>query len=237
MKHKERILIVEDEPSMRRALEDMLVRHAFRVVTAKDGAEGLQKAIKEKPDLILLDVMLPRLDGFALCSQLRKHELDLPILFLSARASVDDRVQGLDYGGDDYLSKPFSQAELFARIRALLRRGKGPENGLTSIQIGNAEVDFVRHSVSKKGKAISLSRKEFGMLRLMAQRQGAVVSRQDFLDLIWGYAAFPTTRTVDRHIVGLRQKFEPVPEKPQYILTAHGVGYRLHLESSSSNEN
>ncbi len=237
MNHKERILIVEDEPSMRRVLEDTLTRHAFRVVTASDGAQGLELALNEKPDLLLLDFMLPKLDGFALCSELRKHELDLPVLFLSARASVDDRVKGLDQGGDDYLPKPFSQAELLARVRALLRRRKSAAHGIQSIRIGEAEVDFVRHSVSKSGKPLSLSRKEFGMLQLMVQRKGAVVSRQEFLDLVWGYAAFPTTRTVDRHIVGLRQKFEPAPEHPQFILTAHGVGYRLQLEKCSLDEN
>ncbi len=228
---RERILIIEDEPTMCRALEDILTRHGFRIVTAAEGASGLERALKERPDLILLDVMLPKLDGYAVCAELRKLECLIPILILSAKASVDDRVKGLDFGADDYLPKPFSQAELLARVRALLRRRTNSEESLQSIQLGDANVDFVRQSVVRNGKEISLSRKEFGMLRLMAQRKGAVVSRQEFLDLVWGYAAFPTTRTVDRHIVGLRQKFEASPENPKYILTAHGVGYRLVSEA------
>ena len=216
---------------MCRALEDILTRHGFRIVTAAEGASGLERALKERPDLILLDVMLPKLDGYAVCAELRKLECLIPILILSAKASVDDRVKGLDFGADDYLPKPFSQAELLARVRALLRRRTNSEESLQSIQLGDANVDFVRQSVVRNGKEISLSRKEFGMLRLMAQRKGAVVSRQEFLDLVWGYAAFPTTRTVDRHIVGLRQKFEASPENPKYILTAHGVGYRLVSEA------
>ena len=229
---KERILIIEDEASMRRALEDCLSRHEYRVVVANDGDEGLRRAISEKPDLILLDVMMPKLDGFALCAELRRLGMSLPILFLSAKASVDDRVRGLDHGGDDYLSKPFSQSELLARVRALLRRGKDLDDSLSSLQLGDSEIDFGRRTAKRRGKLVPLSRKEFGMLQLLAQRRGKVVSRQEFLDLVWGYAAYPTTRTVDRHIVGLRQKFEPTPEKPQYIVTAHGVGYRLELAPS-----
>ena len=233
---KERILIVEDEPTMQRVLHDCLARFGYRVIAAADGEEGLTRARQEEPDLILLDVMMPKLDGFALCAELRRVGLQTPILFLSAKASIDDRVRGLDRGGDDYLSKPFSREELLARVRALLRRAKNVTPNIDSLKLGAATIDFVRQKANKAGQELRLSRKEMGMLKLLAERDGGVVSRQEFLDLVWGYAAFPTTRTVDRHIVGLRQKFEPCPDRPQHILTVHGVGYRLVTEALGKSE-
>ena len=227
---EERLLIIEDEVAMRQVLCDCLARHGYRVISAIDGESGLARVVEEKPDLVILDVMMPKLDGFALCEEIRRLGLRMPILFLSAKASVDDRVKGLDSGGDDYLPKPFSRAELLARVRALLRRKLNEDEALESIEIGEAKIDFIRQCATLRGKAVPMSRKEIGILKLLSQRKGAAVCRQEFLDLVWGYAAFPTTRTVDRHIVGLRQKFEPVPDSPRYILTVHGVGYRLAVD-------
>lgn len=227
---EERLLVIEDEVAMRQVLCDCLARHGYRVISALDGESGLARIVEEKPDLVILDVMMPKLDGFALCEEVRRLGLRMPILFLSAKASVDDRVKGLDSGGDDYLPKPFSRAELLARVRALLRRKQNEDESLDSIEIVMSKIDFIRQCATRNGEAVSLSRKEIGILKLLTQRKGAVVCRQEFLDLVWGYAAFPTTRTVDRHIVGLRQKFEPIPESPRYILTVHGVGYRLVLD-------
>lgn len=229
----ERILIIEDELAMRQVLCDCLARHGYRVISAVDGDSGLSRVCDEKPDLILLDVMMPKLDGFALCQEIRRLGHQMPILFLSAKASVSDRVKGLDSGGDDYLPKPFSREELLARVRALLRRKQNDLDSFDSVEIGEATIDFVRQCASRNGRAIPLSRKEIGILKLLTERKGAVVCRQEFLDLVWGYAAFPTTRTVDRHIVGLRQKFEAIPETPRFILTVHGVGYRLVCEDRS----
>ena len=231
-----RILIVEDETAMRRALHDGLAREGFRILVAVNGEEGLNLAIKERPDLLLIDVMMPRLDGFALCREIRRIGLTMPILFLSARTGVDDRVRGLNDGGDDYLAKPFCRAELLARVHALLRRSRSEGEAVVALRLGTALIHFQEHRAKNNGKAIALSRKEFGMMHLLAQRQGQVVSRQEFLDVVWGYTAFPTTRTVDRHIVGLRQKFEPCPEEPRYILTVHGCGYRLEDGEALSGE-
>lgn len=218
---------MEDEMAMRRALEDGLVREGFRVLVAVDGEAGLHMAIKERPDLLLVDVMMPKLDGFALCREMRRLGMTMPILFLSARSGVDDRVRGLNEGGDDYLVKPFCRAELLARVHALLRRSRSDGEAVVALRLGTALIHFQEQRVVNEGRDIALSRKEFGILHLLAQRRGQVVSRQEFLDLVWGYTAFPTTRTVDRHIVGLRQKFEPSPEAPRFIVTVHGSGYRL----------
>ncbi len=146
---RERVLVIEDEPSMRRVLEDCLTRHGYRVVSANDGEDGLRRAVEEEPDLILLDVMMPKLDGFALCAELRRMGIGVPVLFLSAKAAVDDRVRGLDHGGDDYLSKPFSQSELLARVRALLRRGQASEEVLGRLELGDSEIDFGRRIATR----------------------------------------------------------------------------------------
>ena len=225
-----RILIVEDELPMRTALEDCLASEGFRVITAADGEHGLERALKEKPDLILLDVMMPRLDGFALCAELRRLGHAIPVLMLTAKGQVRDRVTGLDSGADDYLVKPFSTDELLARVRALLRRVQRPSAVVREITIGETEIDFIRQHVVRKRKEIHFTAKEFAMLRLLAEANGEPVSRERFLDVVWGYAAFPTTRTVDMHVASLRQKLEKNPDKPRWIKTVHGVGYRLERE-------
>jgi DNA-binding response OmpR family regulator len=229
MKGHERILIVEDELPMRRALADCLESEGYRVVTAENGASGLDRAVKEKPDLILLDVMMPKLDGFALCAELRRLEKRMPVLMLTAKGMVMDRVRGLDAGADDYLVKPFSTDELLARVRALLRRVSKPGESIEKLEFDGVRVDFVQQRAWRGKIELHLTAKEFAALRLLADSRGEPVSRQRFLDIVWGYAAFPTTRTVDNHIASLRSKIEKDPDDPKFIKTVHGVGYRLEL--------
>ncbi|HEV2393162.1 MAG TPA: response regulator transcription factor [Verrucomicrobiae bacterium] len=226
----ERILVVEDELPMRTALEDVLQNAGYRVLTAADGEMGLQRAVAEKPDLLLLDIMMPRLDGYAVCAELRRLANPVPILMLTAKGQVEDRVMGLDVGADDYLVKPFSTDELLARVRALLRRARRPAQAPATLNLGDVQIDLVRQTARRGRKPVHLTAKEFAMLRLMAETPGEPVSRERFLDLVWGYTAFPTTRTVDNHIAALRSQIEANPEQPRWIKTVHGVGYKLDME-------
>lgn len=225
----ERILIVEDETPMRTALADLFESENYRVLTAADGESGLERALREKPDLIVLDVMMPKLDGFALCAELRRLAKDVPVLMLTAKGQVEDRVTGLDAGADDYLVKPFSTVELLARVRALLRRMERKSKLGTKLKLGDVDVDLARQTAFRARKPIHLTAKEFAMLRLLVEAEGQPVTREQFLDLVWGYTAFPTTRTVDNHIAGLRAKIEKNPDEPKWLKTVHGVGYRLEL--------
>jgi DNA-binding response OmpR family regulator len=227
----ERILIVEDEGSMRVALADLLLAEGYRALTASNGATGLERALTEKPDLILLDVMMPKLDGFALCAELRRLANAVPVLMLTAKGQIEDRVNGLDAGADDYLVKPFSTEELLARIRALLRRVERKTRQPLKMKLGDLEIDLARQTAVRGKKRVHLTAKEFAMLRLMAEAEGEPVTRERFLDAVWGYTAFPTTRTVDTHIAALRAKIEMNPEQPRWIKTVHSVGYRLELEA------
>jgi len=223
-----RILIAEDEFTMRNVLSDLLVSQGHRVIIATDGEEALAKAAEEKPDLILLDVMMPKVDGFSACAQIRRSGAKVPILMLTARSQIGDRVSGLDAGADDYLAKPFSRAELLARVRALLRRGELRSEGTPdTLQLGDSEVDFNQMKARRGKRDLHLTPKEFAMLRLLAEAAGGVVTREEFLDTVWGYGSFPTTRTVDNHIAKLRAKIEPNPVEPRFILTVFGAGYQL----------
>jgi len=225
----ERILIIEDEAPMRTALTDLLAAEGYRVLAAADGESGLQRALAEKPDLILLDIMLPKLDGFALCAELRRLSNPVPVLMLTAKGQVEDRVTGLDAGADDYLVKPFSTEELLARVRALLRRFQRHGKAAEKLKLGDLEIDLARQTATRDKKPVHLTAREFAMLRLMAEAEGEPVTRERFLDVVWGYTAFPTTRTVDNHIASLRSKIEPDPDQPRWVTTVHGVGYRLEL--------
>jgi DNA-binding response OmpR family regulator len=222
-----RILIIEDELPMRTALQDCLEAEGYRVLAAADGDAGLTKALEENPDLILLDIMMPKLDGYAVCAQLRRVAQAVPVLMLTAKGQVEDRVRGLDAGADDYLVKPFSTQELLARVRALLRRTRKHSRFATHLTLGNAKFDFVQQRAWRGKGELHLTAKEFAMLRLMAENPGEPISRERFLDVVWGCAAFPTTRTVDNHIASLRSKIESDPDAPKWIQTVHGVGYRL----------
>ncbi len=224
-----RVLIIEDELPMRTALKDCLEAEGHRVLTAADGEAGLKRAFEEKPDLVLLDIMMPRLDGYAVCEELRRMEHPAAILMLTAKGQVDDRVTGLDAGADDYLVKPFSTEELLARVRALLRRTRRQTASATALTLGDVKINLARHPASRGTKPVHLTAKEFAMLRLMLETPGEPVSRERFLDVVWGYASFPTTRTVDNHVASLRTKLERHPDRPQWIKTVHGVGYKLEV--------
>ncbi len=222
-----RILIIEDETPMRTALKDVLEGEGYRALTAADGEIGLRRAIEEKPDLILLDIMMPKLDGYTVCAELRRLANPVPVLMLTAKGQIEDRVTGLDAGADDYLVKPFSTEELLARVRALLRRSHRQTQTTTRLKLGEVEIDLARQTASRGKKPVHLTAKEFAMLRLMAETPGEPVSRERFLDAVWGYTSFPTTRTVDNHIASLRAKVERNPDAPRWIKTVHGVGYKL----------
>jgi len=224
-----RILIIEDETPMRTALKDVIETEGYRAITAADGESGLKRALEDKPDLILLDVMMPKLDGYEVCAELRRLANPVPILMLTAKGQVEDRVSGLDAGADDYLVKPFSTEELLARVRALLRRFQKHAKSPAKLKLGDVEIDLARQTAVRGKKPIHLTAKEIAMLRLMAESPGEPVTRERFLDVVWGYASFPTTRTVDNHVASLRGKIEPDPESPKWIKTVHGVGYRLEL--------
>src|ERR1051325_1090202 len=223
----ERVLIIEDELPMRTALEDVLAAEGYRVLTAADGEIGLQRAMQEKPDLILLDIMMPKLDGYAVCSELRRLSNPVPILMLTAKGMVEDRLTRLGAGADYFLVKPFSTEELLARVRALLRRLHRDSKTPATLDLGGVRIDLIKQTAVRGRKDLHLTAKEFAMLRLMAQAPGEPVSRERFLDMVWGYAAFPTTRTVDNHIASLRGKIELNPDSPRWIKTVHGVGYKL----------
>ena len=224
-----RILIIEDEAPMRTALADVLNGEGYRALTAADGESGLKRALAEKPDLILLDLMMPKLDGYQVCAELRRLAVTTPVLMLTAKGQVEDRVTGLDAGADDYLVKPFSTEELLARVRALLRRVEKQTRTPAKLKLGDVEIDLARQTASRGRKQIHLTAKEFSMLRLLAEAEGEPVTRERFLDVVWGYAAFPTTRTVDNHIASLRAKLEKNPAAPRWLRTVHGVGYKLEL--------
>ena len=224
-----RILVVEDELPMRTALHDILTDEGYRVLVAEDGERGLARAAAEKPELILLDVMLPRLDGFDLCAELRRRANSTPVLMLTAKGQIEDRVQGLDAGADDYLVKPFSTEELLARVRALLRRVQRPSRMVHALTLGEVKIDFVQKKAWRRKKPLHFTAKEYAVLQLLAEAAGEPVSRERFLDRVWGYTAFPTTRTVDNHIASVRAKIEKNPDEPRWIQTVHAIGYRLEL--------
>jgi DNA-binding response OmpR family regulator len=222
-----RILIVEDEPDMVRGLQFNLEARGYEVATAANGETGLQAAMTFKPDLVLLDVMLPKRDGYDVCRTLRRSQPELPIVMLTAKGQEDDVVLGLKLGADDYVKKPFSVAELTARIETVLRRSRALNGRPERVAFGNVRVDFGAHEATRGGVALDMSPKEFEMLRYFAAHRGAVVTRDALLNAVWGYTSMPTTRTVDTHIVKLRQKIEADAAEPRYLLTVHGVGYKF----------
>jgi two-component system alkaline phosphatase synthesis response regulator PhoP len=223
-----RVLVIEDEAGLRLTLSDRLVSEGYAVETADDGAAGLDRATREPYDLIVLDVMLPRMNGFDVCREVRQRGVTTPILMLTARGQVVDKVVGLKLGADDYLTKPFETIELMARLEALLRRrpSAAQPRGDT-YRFGDVVVDFRRAEVMRGGHPIDLSAREFKLLRHFIEHRGATLSRDELLSDVWGYDEMPLTRTVDVHVAGLRQKLEANPKSPEYILTVHGLGYKF----------
>jgi DNA-binding response OmpR family regulator len=222
-----KILVVEDEPKMVAGLRDNFEFEGYEVISAADGVEGLQRALAEAPDLVVLDVMMPRLSGLEVCKQLRAQRGSIPIIMLTARGQEVDKVVGLELGADDYVTKPFSIRELLARVKAVLRRTAVTPKHQDQHSFGDVEVDLRRCRVLRSGKALDISSKEFELLKYFVCHCGETLSRDRLLEEVWGYENYPTTRTVDTHLVRLRQKLEPDPEQPQYFLTVHGTGYRF----------
>jgi len=222
-----KILVVEDEPAMVAGLRDNFEFEGYEVITARDGIEGLERALDESPDLVVLDVMMPRMSGLEVCKQLRAQRASIPIIMLTARGQEVDKVVGLELGADDYVTKPFSIRELLARVKAVLRRTSVVPKDQDQHSFGDIEVDLRRCRVVKSGQALDVSSKEFELLKYFICHAGETLSRHQLLEEVWGYEHYPTTRTVDTHLVRLRQKLEPNPEQPQYFLTVHGTGYRF----------
>lgn len=223
-----RILLVEDEPGLTLTLTDLLTVEGYEVTSAANGPAGLERALNESFDLMILDVMLPGKNGFEVCRELRQKGRDVAVLMLTAKSQLTDRVVGLKLGADDYLTKPFDPPELLARIEALLRRvKKGALTPVIQFRFGNVEVDFEKSDVRKNGVALSLAAKELELLRYLIDHRGKVVSREELLEKIWEYQPGVSSRTVDVHVAWLRQKLEDRPQTPRHIFTVRGVGYRF----------
>ena len=223
-----KILIIEDEADVLRGLEINLTREGYRVLGATAGDAGLQLAIKENPSLIILDLMLPGMNGLDVCRELRRKGFEIPVIMLTAKSEEVDQVVGLEIGADDYVTKPFSLKELLARIRVQLRKAPQHSSGQPARYRFNAvDVDFNKYTATRNGEPVELTAKEYDVLRLLIQCRGEVVTRERMLNDVWGYEACPTTRTVDNHILKLRQKLEEDPAHPRYILSIYGEGYKF----------
>jgi DNA-binding response OmpR family regulator len=222
-----KILIVEDEPNMVAGLRDNFEFEGYEVLSAYDGSEGLEKALAHSPDLVLLDVMMPKMSGLDVCKQLKAKRPSIPIIMLTARGQEIDKVVGLELGADDYVTKPFSIRELVARVKAVLRRSHTLPKEHDRYSFSDVEVDLRSCRIARAGKEIEFSAMEFELLKYFICNAGEVLSRERLLEDVWGYERFPTTRTVDAHLVRLRQKLEPSPEQPRFFLTVHGMGYRF----------
>ena len=225
-----KVLVVEDDPGILRTVADNLKFEKYDIVTATDGETAYKLQQSQHPDLIVLDLMLPKMSGLELCRKLRTEGLQVPILMLTARSEEADRVLGLDLGADDYVTKPFSVPELMARIRALLRRTSSASGLPGILRFGEVEIDFKKYVARRRGKSIEMTRKEFDLLRFLASREDAVVTRDELLNKVWGFDSYPVTRTVDNHVASLRAKLELDPARPAYTQTVHGVGYKFVLQ-------
>ncbi len=226
----DKILIVEDDPNLLSTLKYNLEKEGYSIATATDGAEAIETARGEKPGLIILDIMLPKMSGFEVCRVLRK-EMNALIIMLTAKAEETDKIVGLEIGADDYMTKPFSMRELIARVRAMMRRGRAgeppPATERTLLKVNDLEIDLARHSATLRAEALELTPKEFDLLAFLARNKGFVFSREQLLEKVWGYDFAGDTRTVDVHVRWLRQKFEPDPHKPSHLITVRGTGYKL----------
>ena len=221
------ILIVEDEPDMATGLRDNLEFEGYEVRIARDGEEALASAAEWAPDLILLDLMLPRRNGQDVCRELRHRGMRIPIIMLTARGQETDKVVGLEIGADDYVTKPFSVRELMARVHVQLRRTVCENAAVEQFQFGEVELDFKRQHAARAGQRLHLTAREFDILKYFVRRRGETISRDELLDKVWGFRAYPLSRTVDNHIAKLRQKIERLPTEPEYLITVHGLGYKF----------
>ncbi|MDQ3337449.1 MAG: response regulator transcription factor [Myxococcota bacterium] len=227
-----RILVVEDDPSIRMGLEDTLTAKGYEVEVVGRGSEGADRAISGRYDLVVLDVMLPDIDGFEVCRRIRNSKSPsrrVPVIILSARGAELDRVRGLELGADDYVTKPFSLMELLARVASVLRRSQGETREPVGLAFGDLEIDLVGQVATRAGARIEMPSRAFAILKVFAKRPGEVVSRDVLLDEAWGYEDYPNTRTVDNHLVKLRRALEVEPEKPRWLVTIHGAGYKLDV--------
>jgi len=227
-KAREKILIIEDEADLVKGLKLNLSDEGYDVDWASDGREGLRRALEEAPDLVILDIMLPGMNGLEICRELRQKKANIPVIMLTAKGEEVDKIVGLEIGADDYMTKPFSVRELLARIKAHLRREKRePRNVPRTCVFGEVEVDFVHFKVRRAGRESDLTSLEVDILKYLVAHKGEVVSREALLDKIWGYEKFPTTRTIDNHILKLRKKIEEDPSRPRHIFSIYGEGYRF----------
>jgi DNA-binding response OmpR family regulator len=224
---RQTILIIEDEPMIVRGLRNAFEHNGFAVLAAGDGETGLELAVSQPPAVIILDVMLPRMSGMDVCRQLRGRGVHTPIIMLTARGEESDRVSGLEVGADDYVTKPFSIRELVARARAVLRRGAATAAPRDRVQVGSVVVDFKQYAVIKDDLREALTPLEVSLLRLFLEHPGEVITRDRLLSEIWGFEAYPTTRTVDTFMLRLRRKIEPNPREPRHFLTVYGAGYKF----------
>lgn len=222
-----KILVVEDDAAIRTGLAEALVREHYQVQTAADGEAGLAKGKSKDIDLIILDLMLPVMNGEEVCRNLREGGTNTPILILTSKREETSKVLGLELGADDYVTKPFSLLELLARIKAILRRQRKDAERIDGFAFGNVKLDFKRHEVTRRGKPVKLTEREFKVLKYMIEHKGEVVTRDMLLDEVWGYENFPTTRTVDNYILSIRHKIEDIPSNPKFILTVHTAGYKF----------
>lgn len=225
-----KVLVVEDDPAILRGLADNFRFEGYEVFAAQDGEAGARLQRAHKPDLIVLDLMLPRLGGLDLCRQLRGEGVQTPILMLTARSEEADRVAGLDLGAAAYVTKPFSVKELMARVRALVRRAQPQPDLPDTLRFGDVDVDFRRYEARRSGRLVEMTREEFAILRFLASRAGEAVTRDELLNEVWGHESYPVSRTVDNHVALLRSKLEADPTEPSHIRTVHGVGYRFVME-------
>ena len=223
----ETILIIEDDPSILLGLQKNLKFEGYDIITAMEGERGLELAVNKNPDLIILDIMLPKLSGFEICKTLKRREIEIPIIILSAKDQEMDKIMGLDLGADDYLTKPFSVRELIARINAVLRRKRRLEKRQISYEFGSCVLDLRGQTLLKNGEPMEISPREFQLLRFMVENEGKVLDRREILNRVWGYNYYGTARTIDNFITKLRHKVEEDPNQPRHIITVRGIGYKF----------
>lgn len=224
-----KVLIIEDDAKMLKVISDFLKSEGYDVVSAPEGASGLKLARSAKPDIILLDIMLPGMNGYDVCRELRNMHINVPVIFLTAKGEETNKIIGLEIGADDYITKPFSLKELNARIRSHLRRMQGltAQAAAENHAFGAVTADFVRYEIRRGKETLPMSKLEAAILKYLIAHKGEVVAREKLLNEIWGYEKYPTTRTIDNHVLNLRKKIEKNPDKPQWLHTIHGIGYKF----------